>query len=79
MGDARKKISAVQPSGFGEFRGGPFGFASEGIGGGEAAAMERYGRHGAARFFKLDDGLVGVRLEQMHNSNQVVAPADAGN
>jgi hypothetical protein len=34
-GDARKKISAVQPSGFGEFGGGAVGFASEGIGGGE--------------------------------------------
>jgi hypothetical protein len=32
VGDARKKISAAQPAGFGEFGGGAFGFASEGIG-----------------------------------------------
>src|SRR5580693_5958599 len=37
-GDARKKSPAVQPPGFGEFDGGAFGFASEGISGGEAAA-----------------------------------------
>ena len=34
VGDARKKFSAVKPPRFGEFGGGAFGFASEGIGGG---------------------------------------------
>jgi hypothetical protein len=35
---ARKKISAAQPPGFGEFGGGAFGLAPEGISGGEAAS-----------------------------------------
>src|SRR5215472_16216550 len=78
MGDARKKIAAVQPPGLGEFGHGTFGFASEGIGGGEAAAKDRCGRHGAARFFEPDYRLVGVRLQQMRGSNQVVERADAG-
>jgi len=60
VGDARKEISAVKPPRFGEFGGGAFGFASEGIGGGEAVVMERVGRHGAARFFKPDDRLVSA-------------------
>jgi hypothetical protein len=74
VGDGRKKISAVQPPGLSEFGGGAFGFASKGIGGGEAAARERFGRHVAARFFEPNDRLVDVRLQQMHGSNQVVAP-----
>ena len=38
-GDARITIVAAQPSGFGEFGGGAFGLAFEGIGGGEAGVM----------------------------------------
>jgi len=34
-GDTRKTIVADQPSGFGEFGGGAFGLACEGVGGGE--------------------------------------------
>ena len=34
-GDARKAIITTQPPGFGEFGGGTFGFAFEGIGGGD--------------------------------------------
>ena len=36
-GDARITIVAAQPAGFGEFGGGAFGVAFEGIGGGEPA------------------------------------------
>src|SRR6516165_5240805 len=78
MGDARKKIAAVQPPGLGEFGHSTFGFASEGIGGGETAARERCGWHDAARFFEPDDCLVGARLQQMHVPNQMVERADAG-
>src|SRR5207248_2264787 len=60
-GDARKKVSTVQPPGFGEFGGGAFGFASEGIGGGEGEMSERSARSGAARFFEPDDRLVDMR------------------
>src|SRR5260370_40924659 len=42
-GDARDKISAVQPPGFGEFGGGAGGFASEALSGGESAPTEGYG------------------------------------
>ena len=77
-GDAGKKIPALQPPGFGEFGGGAFGFASEGISSGEAAALEGYGRRGAARFFEPDDRLVGKRLQQMHSPDEVVPPTDSG-
>ena len=36
-----ERISAAHPAGFGEFSDGAFAFASEGIGGGEAAARDR--------------------------------------
>jgi hypothetical protein len=58
VGDARKKVSAVQSPSFGEFGGGAFGFASEGVGGGEAAVVKRDARQGAAPFFEPDDRLV---------------------
>ena len=63
-----KKISATEPTGFGELRCGAFCFSSEGISGSEAAATRR----GVARFFEPDDRLVGVRLQEMHGSNQVI-------
>ena len=40
-GDARIATVAAQPAGFGEFGGGTFGFAFEGIGGGEPGVNER--------------------------------------
>ena len=61
-GDARKEISAAKPAGFGELGGGAFGFASEGIRGGEAAALERFSRLRAARFFEPDDCRVDARF-----------------
>src|SRR6516225_6830146 len=67
---------AAQPAGFGEFGGGAFSLASEGISGGEAAPNEWCGRHVAARFFEPDDRLVEMRLQQMHGPNQQVANAD---
>ena len=77
-GDARIRSSAAQPAGFGEFGGGEFGVAFEGIGGGEAAAKEWCGRIGAARFFEPDDRLVGARLQQMREPDPVIPIADAG-
>ena len=65
----------ASPSSFGS---GAFGFAAEGVCSGEAAAREREGRHGAIRLFEPDDRLVCVRLQQMHSSNEIVVPADAG-
>jgi len=56
VGDARKKISAHQPPGFGEFGGGAFGFACEGISGGEAAPNERVGRDVAAHSLEPASG-----------------------
>src|SRR6516164_2269085 len=76
--DARKEISSIEPLGLGEFRSGAFGVASEGIGGGEAAALDRYTRQGVARFFEPHDRLVGVRLQQMYGTNEVAKRADAG-
>ena len=52
VGEARKTVIAAKPAGFGELGGGAFGFASEGIRGGEAAAYARLGRNGAARLFR---------------------------
>ena len=60
-----KKNFPLQPPGFGEFGGGAFGLASEGIGRGEKGTKERGRRDGAARFFEPDDRLVGARLQQM--------------
>jgi hypothetical protein len=76
--EARKKIVAAQPSGFGEFGGGAFGLAFERISRGESATNERYCRHGAARFFEPDDRVVGVRLQQTYSPNQDVPPGDVG-
>jgi hypothetical protein len=45
---------AAQPPGFGEFPGGAFGHAFEGIGRGEAGADERVCRIGVARLFEPD-------------------------
>jgi hypothetical protein len=77
-GDARITIVAGHPPGFGEFGGGAFDIAVEGIGSGEAAVMARYGGSGRARLFKPDDRLVGARLQQMHSPDLGVPPADAG-
>src|SRR6516225_1340035 len=71
-GDARKRTSAAQPTGFGKLAGAPFGFAPEGIGGGEAAANDRYTRRSLAGFLEPDDRLVGVRVHQICGSNHVV-------
>jgi len=48
--------------GFGEFGGGAFDIAFEGIGGGEATVMGRYGGNGRARSFEPEDRVVGARL-----------------
>jgi hypothetical protein len=76
--DARKKTFAVQPLSFSKFGGCAFDFPSEGIGGGKTAAMERYSGHVTARFFKPDDRLVDMRLQQICGSHQVVVMADVG-
>ncbi len=75
-GDARITIVAAQPAGFGEFGGGAFGLAFEGIGGGELGVNERMCRIGAARLFEPDDRLVGARLQQMHVPNPEIPNAD---
>ena len=74
--DARKKISAAQSPGFGEFSGGELAFASEGIGSRKAAAMCRYTGQGATCLFEPVDRLVGLRLQQMHGSNQEIERAN---
>ena len=73
-----KKISAVKPPRVRKFSCGAFGFASEGIGGGETAVMERFGRYGTARFFEPDDRLLDASLQQMHGPDQVVPRTDVG-
>jgi D-serine deaminase-like pyridoxal phosphate-dependent protein len=69
-----QKISAVQPSGFGKFGGGEFGFASEGTGRSKRAVVERCGGHGVPPFFEPDDRLLGARLQLVHSPNQEVPP-----
>jgi hypothetical protein len=61
VGDARIAIVAAQPPGFGEFGGGVFGLALEGIGGGEAGANERIFRIGVARLFEPEGIASSVR------------------
>ena len=63
--------------GFGEFGGGAFDIAFEGVGGGEATVMGRYGGNGRARSFEPEDRVVGARLQQMRSANLAVPPADA--
>ena len=74
--DARKTTVHSQPAGFGELGGGASGFASEGIGSGEATAVERHRRGGAPRFFEPDYRLVDVQLQQIRGSNQAVTVAN---
>ena len=73
-----KRSVAAQPTGFGEFGGGAFGLAFEGIGGGEVGVNVRKSRIGAARLFEPEDRLVDARLQQMREPNPKIPNADLG-
>ena len=77
-GDARITTVGAQPAGFGEFGGGEFGLAFEGIGGGEPGVRIGSFRIGAARLFEPDDRLVGARLQQMHDPDLRIPIAERG-
>ena len=60
-GDTRETIVADQPSGFGEFGGGAFALACQGIGRGEVCANVPYYWIGVARLFEPNDRFVDAR------------------
>lgn len=55
-----RRSSAIQPTGFGEFRDGTFRLAFEAIGSGEIAAEAGLYRSGVARLFEPDDRFVKI-------------------
>src|ERR1700730_15721765 len=62
--------------GFREFGGGGFGFAFEGIDGGEVGVNDRQSPIRAARLFEPDYRLLGARLQQMHHPDPPIPKAD---
>ena len=65
--DARIAIIAAQPSSFGEFGGGVFSLAFEGVSKGEVSVNNRAYRIGAARFLEPDDRFAGAPWSENTN------------